>query len=96
MDTISSFSTSTISSFSTSTISSISTMSSPSTINTVPDTIVAAVVKKFLDRAALGKAKYGVTLDRTDLKPHDWIQHAQEELMDGILYLEKLKTQIPK
>ena len=66
-------------------------MSSPSTINTVPDTIVAAVIKKFSDRAAVGKAKYGVTLDRTDLKPHDWIQHAQEELMDGILYLEKLK-----
>jgi hypothetical protein len=21
----------------------------------------------------------------------DWIQHAQEELMDGILYLEKIK-----
>ena len=47
-----------------------------------PDTIVAAVIKKFLDRAALGKTKYGVTLDRTDLKPLDWIQHAQEELMD--------------
>ena len=89
------------------TISSFSTIYSPSTTNThlssistigsnVPDTIVAVVVKKFLDRAALGKAKYGVTLDRTDLKPHDWIQHAQEELMDGILYLEKLKTQIPK
>jgi hypothetical protein len=93
MDTISS-----ISSFSTSTISSISsisTMSSLSTINSTPDTIVAAVIKKFLDRAALGKAKYGVTLDRTDLKPLDWIQHAQEELMDGILYLEKLKTQLP-
>jgi hypothetical protein len=32
-----------------------------------------------------------VTLDRTDLGVLDWIQHAQEELMDGILYLEKLK-----
>jgi len=56
-----------------------------------PDTIVAAVIQKFLDRAAMGKKKYGVTLDRTDLKTLDWIQHAQEELMDGILYLEKLK-----
>ena len=57
-----------------------------------PDTIVAAVVKKFLERSEFGQKKYGVTLDRTDLKPLDWIQHAQEELMDGILYLEKLKT----
>ena len=58
------------------------------------DSIVQAVVKKFLERSALGQKKYGTTLDRTDLKPLDWIQHAQEELMDGILYLEKLKKEI--
>ena len=55
------------------------------------DTIVKTVVEKFLQRSAVGIAKYGVTLDRTDLGVLDWIQHAQEELMDGILYLEKLK-----
>jgi hypothetical protein len=55
------------------------------------DSIVQAVIAKFLERSAVGKAKYGTTLDRTDLKTIDWIQHAQEELMDGILYLEKLK-----
>jgi hypothetical protein len=55
------------------------------------DSIVQAVIVKFLERSAIGKAKYGTTLDRTDLKTIDWIQHAQEELMDGILYLEKLK-----
>ena len=58
---------------------------------TKPDSIVAAVVQKFLQRSELGQKKYGTTLDREDLKPLDWIQHAQEELMDGILYLEKLK-----
>ena len=60
------------------------------------DSVVQAVIKKFLERSELGQKKYGTTLDRTDLKPHDWIQHAQEELMDGILYLEKLKQIIPK
>ena len=62
------------------------------------DSIVKAVVEKFLQRSAVGIAKYGVTLDRTDLGVLDWIQHAQEELMDGILYLEKLKQTlaIPK
>ena len=62
------------------------------------DSIVQAVIKSFLERSALGYKKYGTTLDRTDLKPLDWIKHAQEELMDGILYLEKLKkviTDIP-
>jgi hypothetical protein len=58
------------------------------------DSIVTAVIKKFEDRARVGQEKYGTTLDRTDLKVHDWIIHAQEELMDGILYLEKLKQTI--
>lgn len=58
------------------------------------DSIVLAVISKFKARAVLGKQKYGTDLDRTDLKTADWIQHAQEELMDGILYLEKLKQSI--
>ena len=58
------------------------------------DTIVASVIKRFQDRSALGQKKYGTTLDRTDLKTLDWIQHAQEELMDGILYLERLKKEM--
>ena len=57
------------------------------------DSIVESVVRKFQDRSAVGIKKYGVTLDRTDLGLADWIQHAQEELMDAILYLEKLKQE---
>jgi len=57
---------------------------------------VQAVIRKFQERSALGIKKYGTTLDRTDLKVGDWIQHAQEELMDGILYLERLKQEIKK
>lgn len=58
------------------------------------DSIVMAVVHKFLQRSELGQKKYGTTLDRQDLTTLDWIQHAQEELMDGILYLEKLKQSV--
>jgi len=58
------------------------------------DSIVNAVVQKFLQRSAVGQAKYGVTLDRTDLQTKDWIQHTQEELMDAILYLERLKKDL--
>ena len=57
------------------------------------DSIVQAVIRKFQERSELGQKKYGTTLDRTDLKPLDWIQHAQEELMDAILYLERLKKE---
>ena len=49
------------------------------------DSVVDAIVAKFLERSAIGQQKYGVTLDRTDLSPLDWIQHAQEEHMDAIL-----------
>jgi hypothetical protein len=55
------------------------------------DTVVSAVIDKFKQRSAFGKAKYGTDLDRTDLSVLQWIIHAQEEHMDAILYLEKLK-----
>ena len=58
------------------------------------DSVVTAVIEKFKSRARVGKEKYGTDLDRKDLKVGDWIQHAQEELMDGILYLEKLKHEL--
>lgn len=55
------------------------------------DSIVAAIIAKFRIRSEIGKEKYGTDLDRTDLSVLDWINHAQEEHMDAILYLEKLK-----
>lgn len=58
------------------------------------DSVVKSVIQKFISRSEIGRAKYGTDLDRTDLKVPDWINHAQEELMDGILYLEKLKQEI--
>jgi hypothetical protein len=55
------------------------------------DSVVSSVVSAFQKRAEIGQIKYGKTLDRNDLTFLQWIQHAQEELMDGILYLEKIK-----
>jgi hypothetical protein len=59
-----------------------------------PDSIVQTILSKFVDRAKFGKQKYGTDLDRQDLSVLDWINHAQEEHMDAILYLEKLKQTI--
>lgn len=58
------------------------------------DSVVSSIISKFRDRAVMGKKKYGTDLDRTDLSVLDWIQHAQEEHMDAILYLEKLKREL--
>jgi hypothetical protein len=56
------------------------------------DSIVQSVIKQFKERSNIGINKYGVTLDRTDLTRLEWLNHAQQEAMDMILYLEKLKT----
>lgn len=57
------------------------------------DSIVTSIIEKFTRRAQFGKQKYGTDLDRKDLSTVEWINHAQEELMDGILYLERLKQE---
>jgi hypothetical protein len=57
------------------------------------DTIVTSVIEKFKQRSEFGQRKYGTNLDRTDLTFLQWATHMQEELMDAILYLEKLKKE---
>lgn len=57
------------------------------------DSVVSSILEKFKNRAKFGKQKYNTDLDRNDLSTVEWINHAQEELMDGILYLEKLKQE---
>jgi len=57
------------------------------------DSIVLSIIKQFEERSVKGKEKYGTDLDRTDLSMLDWIEHAKQEHMDAILYLEKLKQQ---
>jgi hypothetical protein len=58
------------------------------------DSVVNSIISQFAERSRVGYKKYGTTLDRTDLSLLDWVQHAQEEMMDGILYLEKIKKTI--
>jgi len=58
------------------------------------DTIVEDVINKFRKRSEAGMLKYNTTLDRTDLSTLDWLTHLQEELMDAVLYVEKLKKEI--
>lgn len=57
----------------------------------VKDSVVQSVINKFKQRSEVGIQKYNTTLDREDLTNKEWINHAQEEAMDLILYLEKLK-----
>jgi len=58
------------------------------------DPVVQSVVNKFVDRSDVGFAKYGKTLrdDKSDV--HTWLNHFQEELMDAVLYVQRLKEEV--
>ena len=53
------------------------------------DAVVEAVRSDLLRRSQFGIAKYGVTLERTDLNLRDWLQHAYEECLDQANYLKR-------
>jgi hypothetical protein len=62
----------------------------------IDDKNVEAVITQMRSRAEIGYKKYGVTTERTDIDFLGWVQHAQEEAMDFIVYLERLKQEYTK
>jgi hypothetical protein len=59
----------------------------------VTDSVVDSIIDKFVERATIGREKYGTDLDRQDLSLEDWLEHSLQEKMDDILYIQKaLKT----
>jgi hypothetical protein len=69
-------------------------MESNSETTTFTDSVVFEVIKEFGARSQKGYEKYGTDMDRTDLSVADWAQHLREELMDGLVYLTRLKKDI--
>ena len=59
----------------------------------IEDQIVLRVLARFNERSQVGINKYNTTLERTDLDTLQWLTHAQEEAMDFVLYLERLKDE---
>jgi hypothetical protein len=55
------------------------------------DPIVQTVVASFLLRSELGIQKYGTTLQ--DNNTDDFLEHLKQELMDAVLYIQKLQSQ---
>ena len=55
------------------------------------DIIIEKVIEKIRSRSDVGFKKYGVTL-KDDYQPlGKWLTHIQEELMDAVNYIEKVK-----
>lgn len=55
------------------------------------DFVVDKVIQKFRERSQIGIEKYGKTLAENNTD--NFLNHLQEELMDAVNYIEKLKTQ---
>lgn len=53
------------------------------------DQIVSSVINKFKKRSELGIKKYGTTLE--DNNTDNFLEHLSEELMDSLLYIQKIK-----
>ena len=49
------------------------------------------VIEMRRNRAEIGLKKYGTTMARKDLSILEWLQHLQEELLDGAVYIERLQ-----
>tara|TARA_Y100000114_G_scaffold76716_1_gene70414 strand:+ start:38 stop:427 length:390 start_codon:yes stop_codon:yes gene_type:complete len=60
-------------------------------MNKPKDVIIERVIQKFKNRSEVGFKKYGVTLKDDDLPLDMWLTHIQEELMDAVNYIEKVK-----
>ena len=50
------------------------------------------VCEMIQQRAKIGLNKYGVTMEREDLTHDEWLEHLQHELMDAIVYIQRLRT----
>lgn len=48
------------------------------------------VCKKIQERAAVGVNKYGTTMEREDFDFPTWLVYLQEELMDAVVYLQRI------
>ena len=55
------------------------------------DVIIDRVIEKIKSRSDVGFEKYGVTLKDDDQPLDVWLTHIQEELMDAVNYIEKVK-----
>tara|TARA_R100001463_G_scaffold110113_1_gene164798 strand:- start:211 stop:462 length:252 start_codon:yes stop_codon:yes gene_type:complete len=56
------------------------------------DPIIQKVVEKFISRSDVGFNKYKVSLDEDSKSINEWLNNIQEELMDAVNYIEKLKS----
>lgn len=66
---------------------------------TISDEIIANPIIRNVqalleNQTAKGLAKYGTTVNPNDYSVEEWIQHASEEIIDFLVYLQVLKVKL--
>jgi hypothetical protein len=51
---------------------------------------LTTVINKMRKREQVGRGKYGTDVDRKDFTAKEWANHALEEAMDFVLYMQRL------
>tara|TARA_R100000278_G_scaffold122193_1_gene107752 strand:+ start:244 stop:489 length:246 start_codon:yes stop_codon:yes gene_type:complete len=60
------------------------------------DKLVQKIINRFVVRSNAGIKKFGNEIIDADKPLIQWIDDTQEELMDSIVYLEKIKHELKK
>lgn len=66
----------------------------PAPANNSPCRHAGNVAAKMIERSRFGLAKYGQTVETNPLNLIEWLTHLQEELMDAVVYLERIKEEM--
>jgi hypothetical protein len=62
--------------------------------NYVGHPALTPLLQKFATRAEFGFKKYGTTTDANPLTLVQWLVHLQEELMDALVYSERIQRDV--
>ena len=66
----------------------------PKNLKGIKDPIVESVKNLLTVRSKIGIVKYNTTLYDNKIDTLQWLQHLQEELLDGACYIERLKKDL--
>lgn len=61
-----------------------------------PDPVTESIRQELLQRQRVGWAKYGIGLGRPDFTLDDWLHHLEEELMDSLQYVRRVRMTLNK
>jgi hypothetical protein len=60
----------------------------------IKSSVLSAVTRRLAKQTEKGVEKYGSPVQSSDLSPIQWVDHAADEFVDALVYLECMKQQM--